>query len=781
MRTVVRTFPRLATCLLLGAGAKAPAGQFEVLPVPLLDHDLKPEQQLRVERSSVHIPPRQLPPATALPRVPWLEKEEEKEFWKGRDPHFDLANFSSGNRTLGWLALTDHHFLLHVEVNEQKNENRFAGADLRRGDSLWVLLDAWGDDQRYRPYLHASSQRDWNALWVTALTGNQSRCRREWLPGNSRVIVPGPSQVGQAHRHGRETVYDMRIPWKELGVTPGVVLHSALAIRSQDSGTDTLFAAGQQWGGGAPHEDRLLANGIFEQCTLSTLQRVLFDPPARPRAWATVSKRHFRQEDDYGEIVICTNRRGPLFAEVKAGSESRGIFLEDSDPTLKWRRYAVRWKGSLQAGSAPLPFSISVQDETGEIANAQDELVTVFKAREKLARQIAGLPGDNAKGGLFKTHLQGLAAADHLAWASSGKKERRDLNLLSRKASSLAERTRATIARLQGSSLDWSSVLARAAPLILTVQTPDPQRGVSCEVWLPRQYDPDTLSPAILWIGAAGPGAPEESDGFVIHVRPGELPAHRAERLANLLLLTEALPRYLPIARDRLYLRGRYSDIGALAAASPDKFAAIGCFYDRALNLFPGEAWDHYDEVNQEHRWLKIAGTDASRNRSFLPAYFLGGGKALLWHELLFNAREGRWQKGPGKKFAGWSSLDRSLIIDDPAAGEEGNASFHSWWRERRRTRPSQLHYLKIHGASLATWGVRVERTAQWQAYDAGSWPAFEYRIDEQTVHLTTRNCRSVMLDLGPAGLQMEGEVSVIWNGNPAYRGNVPPGELRLK
>ena len=67
MRTVVRSFPRLATCLLLGAGAKAPAGQFEVLPVPLLDHDLKPEQQLRVERSSVHIPPRQLPPATALP------------------------------------------------------------------------------------------------------------------------------------------------------------------------------------------------------------------------------------------------------------------------------------------------------------------------------------------------------------------------------------------------------------------------------------------------------------------------------------------------------------------------------------------------------------------------------------------------------------------------------------------------------------------------------------------------------------------------------------------
>ena len=782
MRTAFRTpLLRLATCLLLGAGAHSFAGRFEVLPLPLLDHDLGPEQQFRVDRSSVPIPPRQLPPATALPRIPWLEKDEEQEFWNGRDPHFDLADFHSGNRSLGWLALTDHHFLLHVEVNEEKNENRFAGADLRRGDSLWVLFDAWGDDQRHRPYLHAASQRDWNALWVTALTGNRSHCRRERLAGNSAVIMSGPSQVGHASRRGRETVYELRIPWKELGVTPGVVLHSALAIRTQDSRTGTLFTPGQQWGGGAPRQDRLVANGIFERHTLSTLQRVLFDPPSGPRAWATVSKRHLLQKNDYGEIVICTNRRGPLFAEVKAGPDRRGILLEDSDPELPWRRYAVRWTGSLPADGTPLPFSLSVEDPEGEITSVRSELVATFQDREKLSSRIARLQDANNPDALFKVHLQGLAAADHLARNKKEREEARDLNLLSRNGANPVEQMQATITSLEGASSHWGQVLRRSAPFTLTVHRPDSHHGMTCEVWLPSQRKPGELPPAILWIGDFGPGSPEESDAFVIHVHPTDLPARRCDRLASLALLVATLPSRLPIARDRLYLGGRYSDIGALAAALPDRFAAIGCSYDRALNLFPGEDWDLYDAINQEHQWFPISGSDASRNRTFLPAYFLGGDRALRWHELLFNSRKGRMRKGPDQRSEVWSSDDNSLVIANPGGGGDGRATFHAWWRDRKRTRPTQFHYLKIHDTSLATWGIRVERTKRWQAYHAASWPAFECRIDGQAVHLTTRNCGSITIDPGPAGLQMEGQISLLWNGNPAYRGPVPPEPIKLK
>ena len=784
-----------ATAVLLLLSAMTHGAQFEVVPLPPIADDFTPEEQARIDRSYLAIPAPQLPEATPLPRIPWLEKEGD--FWTGREAFFDLADFASGNRAMGWLALTDDHFLIHVEVDDATHSNDLAGTEMRKGDSLWVLFDAWGDDKRDRPYLHARSQSAWNALYVAALAKGKSHCRRESVTAGSSTGA-GPVEMGKVRREGRETIYDLRIPWKDFGVTPGVVLHSSLAIRAHDStNAAELFSHGTQWGGGALEKDQPTRDGIFTDLRFHTLQRVLFSPPARARAWATVTKRHFRQESDYGEIVVCTNMRGPLFAEVKAGGESRGILLQDDDPTLKWRRYGIRRIQQLKHGDEPVPFSVSVQSQAGELAKAETSLVPVFGDESVLEKALQPILESNSGNKLFQAHLQSLRRTDLLTWARHGKREERDLSLLQREAPAFRSEPRNIVKKLEGSLTQWQTFLARRAPLTIAVSTPDNSSGGACEVWLPKGFDPTKKYPAYLWTPGPSENPQERNAPEVFHksiIDHGEGFAIRSqvhwsndssEVIRNTMLLLDHLLDQLPLDRDRLYLWGNTALVCGLGAAQPDKFAALAALSrHEPPNVFPGEDWDRHQQ-DGDHQWFKLAGSDACRNRSSLPIYYANARGPLLWHERLFNARKGQMKIDERERRTSWKANDGSLIIEawDGVEARIGDQSkrISDWWQNMKRVRPEKLFYLKIHDLQIATWGVSMERNQNWQAYQAESWPRFECAIDGQTVRLSTFNCKHALIDLGPSGLQVKGEVILVWNGKTVHQGPVPSQSIKLK
>lgn len=809
------------------------ASPFEIVLRPPIIDDYTPTQRSKLDRSSVAIPLHQLPAAIPLPRIPWLK--DEGDFWTGKDPLFDLAEFRSGNRTMGWLALTDEHFLIHVEVIDQNHENDFEGKDIRKGDSLWVLFDAWGDDNHDRPYVHARSRTNWdrlspflppteeshpnwNARYLAALAKGQSSSQRIVTDGLGRETVMR-SSVATVTRKDQVTTYDLRIPWKDFGTSPGKILHSALSIRSFDPRSPSpAFNPGTQWGGGSLANDQLELNGIFDNPSLSTLQRVLFAPPKEPKASAHVSSRHLWSETDHGEIVVTTNIKGPLFAEITVGSETKGHLLTDEKPKLGWRRYGVLALSKLKADSKPVPFKVVLFHEGREVASAATTLVPAFQIHEELDHTIQELAKRSE--GTLVSRYQTLLESDRFERHRRKDLEKHDLALLPRSSKLVEAPTSGVLAMAKGPR--WENIHSSWAPLLLAASNPDHSSGGIAEIWIPKDYDPRKTYPAYIWcnhdlrfeydfqrpLPAGGyteglkkssrPESPEpkdanlvhiidQSDGFIIIPRVDWIDT--SSGLRNMILLIDhvlATDSPLPIDRNRVHLWGGGKG-GAIArttaAALPDRFASLITVLDTtSVNLFPGESWDTWKEAG-ESTWFALAGSDAVRNRSYLPSFFSlhpkTNAKAIRWRETIFAP-----QRDP-------SDTDQRLVIErypwfpeSPFqnvlplnAGED----MHNWRVKQKRSRPSNFSYLKIHDLPLATWGIWMERDKHWHAFKADTWPRYEVRIEGQTVHLTTKNCGRCSVHLGPGGLEMTGEVTLYWNGHHVHNGPVPKTGIKLK
>lgn len=814
---------------------------FEIVLRPPIVDDYSPADRSRLNRSSVKIPPNHLPAATALPRIPWLEKEGD--FWTGRDPLIDLAEFRSGNRTMGWLALTDEHFLIHVEVIDQHHENDLEGKEIRKGDSLWVLFDAWGDDNHDRPYVHArsrtdwdpflfgrwlppsndQSKTDWNALYVAALAKGQSASQRILTDdrGTEEALL---NSIATVTRKEQVTSYDLQIPWKDFGTTPGTILHSALSIRSFDPRSPApAFNPGAQWGGGSLAKDKRHLNGIFDEQSLSTLQRVLFEPPSQPRAFAHVSSRHLWSEDDHGEIVVTTNTKGPLFAEITVGSETKGHLLADEKPDIGWRRYGVLALPKLKADSKPIPFKVVLFHEGREIASAETTLVPAYQIHEELDRTIKKLEGQFKDSALSNSHYLSLLESDRYERQRRKDRDKRDLALLLRPSPLVEATTKGVLAIAKDPT--WETILSPRGPLILAASNPDHTAGGMAEIWLPRGYDPRNSYPAYLWCNhdlrfeyqfqrpSPVGGYPEalgeqstptkspkpsnsdavqvidhhQADGFIIVPRVDW--NNSSSGLRNMILLLDHLlasESPLPIDRNRVHLWGGGKG-GAIArttaAALPDKFASLVTVLDTTpVNTFPGEPWDTWSEAG-EPTWFALAGSDAVRNRCYLPSYFVlhpkTNSKAIHWRETLFHPRSVQPATNPRPVITvyPWDPKSPFQDIVPLSVGEDA----HNWRVKQKRTRPSKFSYLKIHDLPIATWGIQMERDTHWHAFKANTWPRYEVRIEGQTVHLTTTNCEHCHIHLGAGGLDMKGEVTLHWNGKQVHQGAVPKTSIKLK
>jgi hypothetical protein len=54
-------------------------------------------------------------------------------------------------------------------------------------------------------------------------------------------------------------------------------------------------------------------------------------------------------------------------------------------------------------------------------------------------------------------------------------------------------------------------------------------------------------------------------------------------------------------------------------------------------------------------------------------------------------------------------------------------------------------------------------------------------RIDGQSVHIDSEGTGGLTVDLGPHGLRMSGDVTIVWNGKQAYQGPADSGSpIRL-
>jgi len=201
---------------------------------------------------------------------------------------------------------------------------------------------------------------------------------------------------------------------------------------------------------------------------------------------------------------------------------------------------------------------------------------------------------------------------------------------------------------------------------------------------------------------------------------------------------------------DRQYLTGHsMGGFGTwrIASRSPDHWAAIAIYAGGHRDADPA-----------------IAG-----NLAHMPT--------LLWHGAKDEVVPLDSMRRMEKALVGVGNEPKIDI--DPEAGHmvpRGAKTPHQHWLlEHTRQRPDEFAFIAESSRGRRAWGITLPRPRGDQPL-----PRFTCRIDGQTVHIDSENAQGLDVDLGPAGLGMTGEVTVIWNGKQAFSGAVPEEPIEL-
>ncbi len=92
-----------------------------------------------------------------------------------------------------------------------------------------------------------------------------------------------------------------------------------------------------------------------------------------------------------------------------------------------------------------------------------------------------------------------------------------------------------------------------------------------------------------------------------------------------------------------------------------------------------------------------------------------------------------------------------------------------AWLLQHERQRPDQFNFECFYGGDDQCFGVRLS----YEGMTKQKCSKVRCTIVEQDVYLDTENVVGLAVDLGPDGLDMQGEVTVHWNGASVYTGGV--------
>ncbi len=292
-------------------------------------------------------------------------------------------------------------------------------------------------------------------------------------------------------------------------------------------------------------------------------------------------------------------------------------------------------------------------------------------------------------------------------------------------------------------------------------------------------------------------------DGGYLAVRPRvNVTDPEGAGYVNLRLAVEAVEEAFVTDPDRWYWVGGSwgSSVQiAIAALWPDRFAAMSpnCMRYWAT-FFPGV---RADQPGDPGKYFELCGSGAERNMAH-QAFMFNGTRSdikpetIVWRQTRFRPIEPRWNESftrdedrllwyyhsPDDRFQinavdechEWVNGERKTIFAHRLSAWQSRSIFE-WLEGKRRIRPDEFFYIKIGEAGDGAWGVHVRENPDVDPWKPETWERFECRIRGDTVEITSHNTTGISVELGrtPHGrsLGLEGEVTVIWNGEEAYRG----------
>lgn len=688
------------------------------------------------------------PPNDAASRASWLTAEGVAR-WPSGEPTFELHDANVAATAQGWIATSNDRLLVRVVVRDEHHAGR-VGEPMWQGDFVRIAVDARGDRARGG---HADAKGPFGPDDVSFGLSRGAE-------GSSAIVFAGggplkgvlPANVATVTRDeaAHTTTYDLRLPWRDVGVMPGALPTFGIAVQVKD--VEPGRADGYlRFGEGA---------GDLRAARFATL--AFADPPA-PYVGATVTNAEVWDSATPAEIAVVV--AAPAGAKVVASGGGRSTVLPVRG-AAGTRRLLVR---RAPAATETQPrLDVVVTAPGAPPAKAGEELTVPDALFTSLWRRLDELAA-TSKHPLFLRHLRSVRA---LTESERGRLEayRDDPAKLRETVAQI----RALLDGFRGDAADWNAYLDGRRSLVFAFVSKRDMSLQSYFVTLPAGWDPaktrDEQARYPLLVELHGAGNPHPMVWL-----SGQLGAGMK---ALDLLGYESTKSFASQQRAGYHVQpfGRgnsgYADIGEIDVweAIDDAKASFAVAEDRQylFGFSMGGAGTWALGARTPDRWAAIAIYGASPE----PGRAIGLARNLtntpVWH---WNGEEDHFAAAGSAAFA--TELRRAGVplvhATTPKLGHAYIAEKQKqgvlWLEEHTRKRPVRFSFVADRREHPGAWGVTLE----WDATVAA--PSFDCAVEGRTVRIDSRGANGLVVKLGADGLGLDGDVKVVWNGKPAYDG----------
>lgn len=714
----------------------------------------------------------ELAASTGLTTIPWVLPGDDT--WQQGAPVFAIADTQTPLAAKGWLATTDSELLIRVDVTDAVHINTRDGGNIWDGDFLRIAIDGKGDGTGGGGANTSGLFGPDDASIGFALT---SKGAQGWVYATTNPAFAGayPTELLHFTRDdaAQLTRYIIRLPWERLGVQPGAFPQFGIAVQVRNIDKQEQAQPVQiRWGAGVDEPKP----GLFQQLAVAT--------PTHPLLAALPAQSDIWESGDDATVLVAVTANDAVTIHASTAAHAEDFKLK-GEKELTVRRYLLRYQPAATDMEEALHVSVT---RSGEKQPGAQATATVIVAEPIVQQLYSRLDTLIAHGGhpLFLRHLRSVKAIVQTEWARATVYKKSNAAL----ARETLDYIRSISAGFAGKAAKWESYLIDGMPLVMSYVSPRDGTLQWYTITLPKGWNPQIARDA----------QPAYPLFFELHGAGN--------------------PHYLNFAAVQLGL-GEHS-VGLLGYTRPQTYAMI---QRNGYHVFPfgrgnsgyrdiGETdvWEAYDDA---HRTVKI-----DPDRRYLYGFSMGG--AGTWN--LGSRTPDRWAAiailGMGAQVGAWGQGSNVNYLPIWIwGGEVDNIAFHGalspkqqieafvqsitqaggavvasttpgighnytdekqqesidWLQQHTRKRPTTFSYTVDTDAHTGVWGIMLTRDLRQSAY-----PRLTCTVDGQTINITTVGTPRVSVDLGPNGLQMTGDVTLIINGEQRYQGPAPtPMPLR--
>ncbi|MDX2022988.1 MAG: hypothetical protein SF187_22325 [Deltaproteobacteria bacterium] len=683
------------------------------------------------------------PTPAALPaqaKAPWLAVAPPT--WPA-EPTFVLADAKVSAKASCWLAATNEALLVHLVVADDKHYGR-PGDLLWQGDFVRIAFDGYADGSRgAAPETAGPFGVDDLSLGM-AMTPEGSLA--VVFAGGSKLKGKLDPKVARVARDEatHQTTYDVQMPWAELGTMPGVIPDVGLAIQVKDvdTGSDEAYL---RFGEGTQN----VAAGRFARVSIGA-------PPQPLMGAVALANEAWRGE--FAPVAV-SGAPGTRISAHAGNTRLSGVIGPEGRARLLVSPDVVALKTSvkvkLQGKGAKLEKEFAIESPDALFARLWTRLDELIPT--------AAHP-------LFLRHLRSVRALTQTERARVDAYRDNPARM-----HETLEHIRSLIAGFEADAADWHAYLDGRRSLLFAFVSKRDASLQSYYVTLPKTYDPakprdEQLSyPLYFELHGAGNAHPL---AWVASQLGG-----KAKALD--LLGYESPKAYASIAREGYHVQpfGRgnsgYRDIGEIdvmeALADAEQTFKVDESRRYLYGFSMGGAGTWAVGSRTPDRWAAIAVYGASpapgaeiglaRNVRTLPVWHWNGDQDNHAHRghAAFDAELRK--HGVNLVSSETPKLGHVYIAEKQKEGVQ-------WLSTFVRKRPDKFAFVADTAEHRGVWGIMMDRDV-----GVSSAPSFECTISGNEVRIVSEGTKGLELELGAQGLNLSGEVTVLWNGKRVYQG----------